>query len=418
MKVLVIGDGGREHALIRKLSQSRHVQKIYCCPGNAGIADLAECINVLPNDFSAIVDFIKYEWIDLTFIGQEDLLGKGIVDFCEREGCKTFGPDKRSAMIGSSRLHARHFMRLHGIPVPEFRVFSSYLLAQDYIRMKGAPLVIKTDSPFFEKGIQIAYSVDEALEALRMMMKDQASGEQGKQVVIEEYIDGEQLSYVFLSDGQSLKPVSSMKKFMKIEDSPKVFYAQSTGAYSPAHGIQKDTEDQVERIMKRFSRAFHSEGLTVKGFLSLSLIFRKAKPYVVEASTFLGDVEGQALLPRIETDFVDVATVIRTEKLSDFALNVKNETSVCVILFAKGYPGNYDQGYVIRGADSFRSEKNVFLFHNNSAYRDSDIVTSGGRVLGITALGSTLGEAKEILYTRLKNVSFDGMCYLKNIGLS
>jgi phosphoribosylamine--glycine ligase len=170
--------------------------------------------------------------------------------------------------------------------------------------------------------------------------------------------------------------------------------------------------------MKRFSRAFHSEGLTVKGFLSLSLIFRKAKPYVVEASTFLGDVEGQALLPRIETDFVDVATVIRTEKLSDFALNVKNETSVCVILFAKGYPGNYDQGYVISGADSFRSEKNVFLFHNNSAYRDSDIVTSGGRVLGITALGSTLGEAKEILYTRLKNVSFDGMCYLKNIGLS
>ena len=418
MKVLVIGDGGREHALIWRLSQSKHAQKIFCCPGNAGIAELAECINVLPNDFSALIDFIKYEWIDLTFIGQEALLENGIVDLFEREGCKTFGPNKHAAMIGSSRLYTRNFMRLHGIPLADFRVFSSYLPAQDYIRMKGTPLVIKTDSPFVEQGVQIAYSVDEALEALKVMMKDQTFGEQGKQVVIEEYIDGEQLSYIFLSDGQSLKPVSSVRKFMKIEDNPKIFYAQATGAYSPAYGIRNDTDHQVERIMRLFLRAFHSEGLNFKGFLSLSLIFRKAKPYVVEASTFLGDVEGQALLPRIETDFVDVATMIRKEKLSDLAVNVKNETSVCVILFSGGYPAQFDSGYVIKGGDSFRSEKDVFLFHNNTEFRDSDIVTSGGRVLGIAALGSNLKEAKESVYSKLKDVSFDGMVYLKNIESS
>lgn len=415
MKVLVIGHGGREHAFIRQLSRSRHVQNIYCCPGNPGIAELAECINILPNDFSALVDFIKYEWIDLTFIGQEDLLEEGIVDFCEREGCKTFGPNKRSAIIGSSRLHARHFMRLHGIPLPEFKAFSSYRPAQDYIRMKGAPLVIKTDSPLAEKGLRIASSVDEALEALTVMMKEQTFGEQGKQIVVEEYIDGEQLSCIFLSDGQSLRPVSSVKKFMKIEDNPEVFYARAAGAFSPAHGIRKDTEDQVERIRKLFLRAFHSEGITLKGFLSLSLIFRKAKPYVVEASTFLRDVEAQALLPRMETDFVDIATMIRQEKLSSLAVDVKNETSVCIILFSGGYPDQDDSGHVIRGADSFTSEKDIFLFHNNTAFRDSEIVTSGGRVMGITALGSNFREAKEILYSKLKNVSFDGMRYLKNI---
>jgi phosphoribosylamine--glycine ligase len=417
MKVLVIGGGGREHAIVWKLSQSRHVDKIYCSPGNAGISDLAECIDVGSGDFAGLVDFAKYEWIDLTVVGPEEPLSRGIVDAFEKEGKKILGPTRTAAQLESSKVFAKEFMRRYGIPSAEYSVFTSSLHAEEYVRMKGTPIVIKANGLAAGKGVFIAGTMDEAMEAIRLIMKERAFGEAGERVVIEECIQGEEASFMAFLDGKTVIPMASSQDHKRIFDNDKGPNTGGMGAYSPAPVITKEMEDLImEQVMWPVMKGLKAEGIPYKGILYAGLMIRNNMPYVLEFNCRLGDPETQPVLSRLESDFMEVALAMINGKLSEADIRWKPDSSVCVVLASEGYPGNYRKGKVITGLDSLKKESDVLVFHAGTSYDNGTLVTSGGRVLGVTAIGKDIGEAKEKAYEAIGKIHFDGMQYRKDIA--
>ncbi|MDH5202476.1 MAG: phosphoribosylamine--glycine ligase [Nitrospirota bacterium] len=417
MKVLVIGGGGREHAIVWKLSQSRHVNRIYCCPGNAGIAEIAECIEMNPLDFDALIDFVKYEWIDLTIVGSEVPLSKSIVDTFKKEGCRIFGPIRDAAQLGISRVFAKDFMRLHRIPTAEYKVFTSYLHAEDYVRLKGTPIVIKTDGLIGDRGIFLASTMEEAIEALRLIMKDMAFGNSGKRVIIEENMKGEKVSFMIFTDGNTLVPLATSKKHDCMFDGEKGPYTAGMGAYSPAAIITKDLRTAIiEEIMRPAVKALNSQGIKFNGILYAELIIDKGKPYVSELSCSFGNPETQTVLPRLKTDLMDIALAITDERLSDITVEWKKESSVCVIVSSEGYPEKFQNGVMITGLEKVKEMKDVVIFHEGTTFRDKSIVTSGGRVFGITAIGDNIKDARRKAYNAVEKIYFAGMHYRKDIG--
>jgi phosphoribosylamine--glycine ligase len=417
MKVLVIGGGGREHAIVWKLSQSRSVDKIYCCPGNAGIAEIAECINVNQNDFNELLDFVKYEWIDLTIVGPEDPLSKGIVDLFEKEGRKILGPTKAAAQLESSKVFSKELMKSHSIPTAEYRVFTSYLHAEEYIRFKGTPIVIKADGLAAGKGVFIANTMDEAMDALKTIMKDKVFGDAGNKVIVEDCLSGEEASYMVFTDGKTIVPMVSSQDHKRIFDGDKGPNTGGMGAYSPAPVMTEELEKVViEKIMKPTIRALRSEGINYKGILYAGLMIDKGIPQVLEFNCRLGDPETQPVLSRLKTDFMEVAMAIAEERLSDIDIEWNKEPAVCVVLSSAGYPGHYRKGDVITGIEEANKMEGVHVFHAGTAFRDDHIVTAGGRVLGVTAVGKDIADAKSRAYEAAGKIHYDGMHCRKDIA--
>lgn len=417
MKVLVIGSGGREHALVWKLSQSRHVDRIYCMPGNAGIAEIAECIDV-NNDFQALLDFVKYEWIDLTIVGPEEPLSKGIVDLFEKEGRKIIGPTMGASMLEASKVFAKDFMRRYGIPTAEYRVFTSYLHAEDYIRVKGAPIVVKADGLAAGKGVFVARTIDEAMDALRLIMKERIFGDAGERVVIEECLEGEEASFMAFCDGKTIIPMVSSQDHKRVFDNDEGPNTGGMGAYSPAPVITEEVERKViNKIMIPAIRGMRAEGIKYKGILYAGLMIKDGTPYVLEFNCRFGDPETQPVLSRLKTDLVDISFAIIEERLSEIAIEWRPEASVCVVLASKGYPGKYEKGKVIKGLDRLKDMENLYVFHAGTRFNNGDVVTSGGRVLGVTALGKDIAEARNRVYDAIKEIQFEGMHFRKDIAL-
>ncbi len=419
MKVLVIGGGGREHAIVWKLSRSRHVDKIYCCPGNAGIAEIAECIDIGPFNFHDLVDFVKYEWIDLTIVTPEEPLSRGIVDVFEKEGLRILGPKKAAARIEVSRVFVKNLMRFYRIPTAEYKVFTSYLHAEDYLRLKGAPIVIKLDVPA-DNGTLVAYTVEEALDALKMIMREGVSGDLGRQVILEKSLEGEEISFLTLTDGKCFVPLSVSKNYKRIFDGDRGANTKGMGAYSPVSFITKKLEGLIiGTIIEPVLNAFNSEGIKYKGILTVDIIISNGNPYALELNCTFGDPEVQAVLPRLKTDFLEIALAITDERLSDVRNTIEwiQESSVCVIASSKGYPGTYQTGHAISGLEKAKTKKDVIVFHAGTSYNNSDIVTSGGRVIGVVALEANIDSARERAYRVLEEIYFEGIHYRKDIGI-
>ncbi len=417
MKVLVVGGGGREHAIVWKLSQSKRVEKIYCAPGNAGISELAECVDIPLNDMEGLVNFAKYEWIDMTIVGPEDPLSKGIVDQFEKNGLRVMGPRKDAAEIEASKVYAKEFMKKYNIPTAEYRVFTSYLHAEEYVRMKGAPIVIKADGLAAGKGVIVAKTVDEAIDALKRIMKDRAFGSAGDRVVVEECLSGEEASYLVFTDGETILPMASSQDHKRVFDNDQGPNTGGMGAYSPAPVVTREVEEKIlEKVMKPAIRGLKREGRKYKGVLYAGLMIKDGEPYVLEFNCRFGDPETQPLLTRLDTDLLEIALAISEEKLSSMVLEWKPEASVCVVAASGGYPGSYEKGKPIKGLDAVKAMEKVVVFHAGTAFRDGEIVTSGGRVLGVTALGKDIKEARDRAYSAIEKIEFEGMHYRRDIA--
>ncbi len=417
MKVLVIGSGGREHALVWKLVQNPGVKKVFCAPGNTGIAGIAECIDIKADDIDALLNFAKYEWIDLTVVGPEVPLTLGIVDVFEKEKLKIFGPDSSGAKLEGSKVFAKEFMRRYGIPTAEYKTFTSYLHAEEYVRLKGAPIVIKADGLAAGKGVFVAVSVDEAMKALKIIMKERAFGSAGDKVIVEQCLKGEEASFMALTDGKTIVPLATSQDHKRIYDNDEGQNTGGMGAYSPAPLITKKFEtDIMQKIMIPVIKGMAKEGVTYRGILYAGLMVCDGKPYVLEFNCRFGDPEAQPVLMRLKSDLFDAMKAATEGRLKDITPSWKDDASVCVVLSSKGYPGSYEKDKIIKGLDAFRDRKDVVVFHAGTDTNDGEFVTSGGRVLGVTALGKDIKTAKDNAYKAIAKIHFDGMHYRRDIG--
>jgi len=419
MKILVIGGGGREHAIVWKLSQSKVVDKIYCIPGNAGISEVAECLEIESKDISALLDFVKYEWIDLTVVGPEDPLAKGIVDVFQKEGRRIIGPTQAGAQIESSKVFAKDFMKRHKIPTAEYKIFTSYTHAEEYIRLKGTPIVIKADGLAAGKGVFVCQNYDEAVDALRIIMKEKVFGSAGDKVVIEECLKGQEVSYLVFTDGKSIVPMVTSKDHKRLLDNDEGPNTGGMGTFSPNPAVTPELEQEIlETVIKPTIKGLKSEGIIYKGILYAGLMIVNGKPYVLEFNCRFGDPETQVILPRLETDIIDIFMAISEQRLSKVNVKWSDKASLCVILASEGYPGKYRKGLPITGLEMVKGLKDVIVFHAGTKFNEEGaIVTSGGRVLGVTALGNDLQEARQKAYSAVGLINFEGMQYRKDIGL-
>jgi len=417
LKVLVIGSGGREHALVWKLSQSQRVDKIFCTPGNAGISEIAECLDIKTDDIGALVNFAKYEGIDLTIVGPEAPLTAGIVDVFVKEDRRIFGPDKLGARLEGSKVFAKEFMLKYGIPTAEFKTFTSYLHAKEYIQLKGAPIVIKADGLAAGKGVFVAASVEESIDALKLIIKERAFGSAGDKVIVEQCLKGEEASFMVLTDGKTFIPLATSQDHKTVFDNDKGPNTGGMGAYSPAPIITESLEaDIMKNIIKPVIKGLAKERINYRGIIYAGLMICDGKPYVLEFNCRFGDPEAQPVLMRLDSDLFDALKATSEGKLKDIELSWKDDASVCVVLTSKGYPGSYEKGKVIKGLDSLKNRDDLMVFHAGTSVDDKGFVTSGGRVLGVTALGKDIRSAKENAYQAIKKIHFDGMHYRKDIG--
>ncbi|UCF87547.1 MAG: phosphoribosylamine--glycine ligase [Nitrospiraceae bacterium] len=417
MKVLVVGGGGREHALIWKLSQSPRVEKIFCAPGNAGISEIAECLDIKPDDIDALLDFAKYECIDLTVVGPEAPLVAGIADAFIKEERRIFAPVASGAKLEGSKVYAKDFMRKYGIPTAEYKTFTSYLHAEEYVRLKGAPLVIKADGLAAGKGVIVAGNVDDAIHALKLIMKERAFGSAGDKVIVEQCLKGEEASFMVLTDGTTVLPLATSQDHKTIFDNDTGPNTGGMGAYTPAPVITKDLEKEVmESIINPLVQGLKREQVLYRGIIYAGLMICEGKPSVLEFNCRFGDPEAQPVLMRFDGDLFDVLKAAADGRLGEVNFSWKKDSSVCVVLSSEGYPGVYEKGRKIEGLDHLKGRDDLFVFHAGTAINNGEIVTSGGRVLGVTSLGEDIKAAKVNAYEAIQKIHFEGMHYRKDIS--
>ncbi|MBF0463756.1 MAG: phosphoribosylamine--glycine ligase [Nitrospirae bacterium] len=417
MKILVIGSGGREHAIIWALKKSKRVDKVYCCPGNAGIAAMADCVDIEVENVNGLIDFVKYEWIDCTIVGPEVPLCAGIVDSFEKEGLKIFGPNRMAAELECSKAFSKDFMRRYGIPTADYKVFSSNIFAEEYVRIKGAPIVVKADGLAAGKGVIVAGSTDDAIAAIRLIMKDRAFGNAGDKVIIEDCIEGEEASFMAFTDGKTIIPMVSSQDHKRIFDNDLGPNTGGMGAYSPATVITPEIEQIVmEKVMKPVIHNLAKEGIKYKGILYAGLMIKDGKPYVLEFNCRLGDPETQAVLMRLESELIDIIFGVIEGNLDKVKVEWSTRHSVTVVLASGGYPGKFEKDKPISGLDKVKALKDVVVFHAGTGYKDNSIVTSGGRVCAVSALGRNIKDALEKAYSAIKLIHFDNMHYRKDIA--
>jgi len=417
LKVLIIGGGGREHALAWKLSQSPRVDRIFCAPGNAGISEVAECLDIKAEDIDKLLDFAKYKWIDLTVVGPEAPLTKGIVDAFIKEDIRIFGPEAHGSQLEGSKVFAKEFMRRYGIPTAEYKIFTSYLHAEEYVRLKGTPLVIKADGLAAGKGVFVINTVDEAIDALRLIMKEKIFGSAGDRVVVEQYLRGEEASFMVLTDGKTVIPLATSQDHKTIFDNDEGPNTGGMGAYSPAPVITKTLETGIiKSIVNPLISGLAKERINYRGVVYVGLMICNEEPYVLEFNCRFGDPEAQPVLMRLESDLFAALKAVAEGKLKDIKLSWKKDASVCVVLSSKGYPGSYEKGKIIKGLGSLKNRNNLMVFHAGTSMNNGEFVTSGGRVLGVTTLGKDIKEAKNNAYRAIEGIHFDGMHYRRDIG--
>jgi phosphoribosylamine---glycine ligase len=417
MKVLVVGNGGREHALVWKIAQSPKVAKIYSAPGNAGIARLAECAPIKAEDISGLLAFARSKSIDLTVVGPEGPLSRGIVDEFTKAGLRAFGPSGKAAEIEASKRFAKDLMKKYNIPTAEYGVFIDRAAAEAYVRVKGAPIVVKADGLAAGKGVVVAETVAEAVAALDLIMKDKAFGAAGERVVIEECLKGEEASFMAFSDGKTVLPMASSQDHKRVFDGDKGPNTGGMGAYSPAPVVTRKLERKVmDTIMIPTVRAMEKEGRLFKGVLYAGLMIENGEAKVLEFNARFGDPETQPVMARLDTDLIDIIEAILAGSLSKIDIKWKQDSAVCVVMASGGYPGKYEKGREIRGLENAAKMGNVTVFHAGTAFKDGKIVTDGGRVLGVTGLGPVVAAAIDHAYKGVREITFEGAHFRRDIG--
>lgn len=417
MKVLVVGGGGREHAIVWKLAKSPQIDEIYAAPGNPGIGRLATCVNIAVEDISGLAEFAKKNNIDLTVVGPEAPLVAGIVDEFKNRGLTVFGPDKAAAQIEGSKIFSKNLMKKYNIPTADYKVFEDPKDAISYIDTAPMPIVVKADGLAAGKGVIIAPDRSTAKEAVKTMMIDKAFGKSGSRIVLEEYLEGPEVTVLAFCDGKRAVPMVSSRDHKRVFDNNKGPNTGGMGAVSPAPAYTPEIAEIVERdIIQRTIDAMASEGAPFQGVLYTGLMITKNGPKVLEYNCRFGDPEAQVVIPRLKTDLVEVMQAVIDGDLTNAKIEWKSEVAVCVVIASGGYPGHYETGKVISGLDD--AEKNgSIVFHAGTAEKDGKIITVGGRVLGVTALGKDVDEARKLAYESVSKIRFEGMHYRKDIGL-
>ena len=417
MKVLVIGSGGREHALVWKISQSTRVEKIYCAPGNAGIQGLAECVEIAPTHTEELVAFALEHQIDLTIVGPESSLVEGIVDAFEEKKLRIFGPSQRAAILEGSKVFTKEFMVKYGIPTASFRAFDDRKKARKYLDTCQVPVVVKADGLAAGKGVVVASTVKEAKEAVDLIMADKAFGAAGNTIVIEECLRGEEASFLAFTDGKTVLPLPTSQDHKAIFDNDKGPNTGGMGAYSPAPVVTPEMTDYVmNNVMLPTVNGMEKEGRPYKGILYAGLMIDGNDIKVLEFNCRFGDPEAQPLLMRINTDVIDIFEACIDGKLDQIDMKIDPHPTVCVVMASAGYPGAYITGKVIKGLKTASQEEGVEVFHAGTTRKKGKIVTNGGRVLGITAIGRNLSEAIEKAYRAAGRIDFSGCYYRSDIG--
>jgi phosphoribosylamine--glycine ligase len=417
MKVLIIGSGGREHVLAWKLRQSPQLTKLYCAPGNGGIAEIAECVNIKAEDINALVEFAKGKTIDLTVVGPEAPLAAGIVDAFEKENLRIFGPTKRAAQLEGSKVFAKEFMYRYNIPTAGFEIFDSLKEAEAFLKKVDFPVVVKADGLAAGKGVVICNNLSEAQTALNEIMREKIFKEAGNRVVIEEYLKGEEASILALSDGMDYVILESSQDHKRIFDDDQGPNTGGMGAYSPAPAVTDPVLRKVEsRIIDPVIRGMRREGNPFKGVLYAGIMITDRGPFVLEFNVRFGDPETQVVLPRLKNDLLEIIVAACEGRLSDTELSWDKRSCVCVVMSSGGYPGKYDTGKEIKGLEGFEKSTDTMIFHAGTKKEGKKILTAGGRVLGATSLGKNIEEAIDKAYRAVEQIQFDRRFFRRDIG--
>lgn len=418
MKVLLVGSGGREHAIVWKLKQSPKIDKIYCAPGNAGIAQDAQCVPIGAMEIDKLVSFAKEEGIDFTIIGMDDPLVAGVVDAFEAEGLKVFGPRKNAAIIEGSKAFSKDLMKKYGIPTAKYETFDSYDAAKEYVSKQEMPIVIKADGLALGKGVLICQSLQEAYDALDEIMVDKKFGASGSKVVIEEFLTGPEVSVLSFCDGKTVVPMVSAQDHKRAYDNDEGLNTGGMGTFSPSRIYTSEiNEECMKTIFQPTVDAMAKEGRKFVGVLYFGLMLTKDGMKVIEYNARFGDPETQVILPRLKTDLLEIMEACVEGNLDKIDIKWHDNAAVCVVLASGGYPVEYKKGYEITGLDEVAKRKDIVVFHAGTAEKDGKFVTNGGRVLGITGIGKDLDEAIKIAYEGVEMVDFKDKHFRHDIGI-
>jgi phosphoribosylamine---glycine ligase len=417
MKVLVIGSGGREHALVWKIKQSPKVSDIYCAPGNAGIAGLAQCVDIGVTDIKALMTFAVDQGVDLTVVGPEASLTAGIVDAFESKGLRIFGPSGTAAALEGSKAFSKEFLKKYQIPTADFKVFSEAKKAKKYIDKCGAPIVVKADGLAAGKGVIVASTVDQAKDAVDLIMKEKKFGQAGDQVIIEQCLHGEEASFIAFTDGKTVLPLPTSQDHKAVFDNDQGPNTGGMGAYSPAPVVTDEIARFVmDKVMLPTVRGMAAEGRFYKGMLYAGLMIEEGRVNVLEFNCRFGDPEAQPLLMRLKTDIIDIVEATIDGRLAEIELDIDPRPSVCVVMASGGYPGAYETGKQIRGLKTVQDQPDLEIFHAGTRKDKGRLVTAGGRVLGITAIGESIEKARSIAYQAVEIIRWAGCQYRRDIG--
>ncbi len=417
MKVLVVGGGGREHALCWKISQSPIVKALFCAPGNIGISKHATCADIKVTDIDSMVRFAKAEEIDLTIVGPEIPLSLGIVDRFQEENLNIFGPNKAAAEIESSKVYSKNLMKKYNIPTAFFSTFYDYEEAVNWVKEVKPPLVIKADGLAAGKGVFICHTEDEAVDVLNDIMRSKIFGDSGNQVVIEEFLQGEEVSFIAFTDGENVIPLESSQDHKALLDGDRGPNTGGMGAYSPAPIITTELHETImNQVMIPTVRALKQEGREYKGILYAGLMIDGTDIKVLEYNCRFGDPEAQPLLMRMRSDIVPLMNTISKGGVAQGDIQWYDRASVCVVLASKGYPGNYKKGFQIDRIDDVNNMDGVLVFHSGTSKDNSNIVANGGRVLGVTALGDSIPDAISAVYKAVNHIDCESLYFRTDIG--
>jgi phosphoribosylamine---glycine ligase len=414
LKVLVVGSGGREHAIVWKLSKSSRVEKLYCAPGNAGIGELCETVDIEHEDIESLMEFAKGEKIDLTIVGPEIPLVMGIADRFKEEGLKIFGPGKAASMLEGSKVFSKSFMKKYNLPTARYEEYERLDEALLGLEKFNTPLVIKADGLAAGKGVIIANSKEEARKNLYSIMGEKELGSAGEKVIIEEYLDGTETSLLCFIDGETIIPMTSARDYKRAFDNDLGPNTGGMGTLSPSDNYNSDVSESVKKtILVPLMEGLKKEGLNYSGVLFIGIMIVEGIPKILEFNVRFGDPETQVILPRLKTDFLDIVEAVMEGKLKDTQIEWREEYAVCVMLSSGGYPQKYETGKEITGIEKI---KESLLFHSGTRKEKNRLTTSGGRVIGVTALGKTLEEARRKAYSDAERIDFYNKQYRKDIG--
>ena len=418
MKVLIVGSGGREHAIAASVAKSNQVEKIYCAPGNAGIGQIAECVDITAMEFDKLADFAEKNQIDLTIIGMDDPLVGGVVDVFEARGLRVFGPRKNAAIIEGSKAFSKDLMKKYNIPTAAYENFTNPDEALAYLETAKMPIVLKADGLALGKGVLICNNLEEAKAGVKTLMLDKQFGDAGNEIVIEEFMTGREVSVLCYCDGTHIKPMTSAQDHKRAKDGDQGLNTGGMGNFSPSPFYTKEVDDFCQKyIYQATVDAMAAEGRPFTGVIFFGLMLTEDGPKVLEYNARFGDPEAQVVLPRMKNDIIDVMEACVDGRLDTIDLQFEDNAAVCVVLASDGYPVSYEKGFKISGLEKFKEHEDYYCFHAGTKFDDNgDIVTNGGRVLGITATGADLKEARKKAYEATEWVDFANKYMRHDIG--